>query len=194
MSFLLFVFLCFWRAYLQTPAPRRRRVSSLPRWAAGRWASRWTQTCSWAALRRPWSAAGPRCTSCRSGTSRSALSHRTTTRSAPSAPAWRKQKSVRGLTDACTVCNASGLVLLYLEGSCLEEVDLVVLGKVLEARDPLGKFHHFSYAGMKLLENSSQISWPGLQGSTKGETLMGHTWEKTNRVQLHQVHFQSHLK
>ncbi len=49
-------------------------------------------------------------------------------------------------------------------------------------------------AGMKLLENSSQISWPGLQGSTKGETLMGHTWERTDRVQLHQVHFQSHLK
>lgn len=55
------------------------------------------------------------------------------------------EESVRGLTDACAVRNASGLVLLYLEGSRLEEVDLVVLGEVLEARDPLGKFHHFSY-------------------------------------------------
>lgn len=31
-------------------------------------------------------------------------------------------------------------------------------------------------AGVKLMENSSQISWLGLQGSTYGDVFMGQTW------------------
>lgn len=83
------------------------------------------------------------------------------------------EESVRGLTDACAVCNASGLVLLYLEGSCLEEVDLVVLGKVLEARDPLGKFHHFSYGRDEALGKLLPDFMTGLAGVHEGGNAHG---------------------
>lgn len=65
---------------------------------------------------------------------------------------------------ASAVRNASGLVLRYLKGSRLEEVNLVVLGEVLEARDPLGKFHDFSYSRDETLGELLPDFMTGLAG------------------------------
>lgn len=64
-------------------------------------------------------------------------------------------------------------MLSYLEGSRLEKVNLVVLREVLEARDPLGKFHDFSYSRDKTPGELLPDFMTGLAGVHEGGNAHG---------------------
>lgn len=78
----------------------------------------------------------------------------------------------------------------YLKGSRLEEVNLVMLGEVLEARDPLGKFHDFSYSRDETLGELLPDFMTGLAGVHEGRNAHG-TYLREDRVKLDQIHFQN---